>query len=68
MSISPPNGDSMPPKAQDQYSEAETLARREAALKRMLTTPPKPLKTMVAKPTGRVTNPKGRPVVTRAKD
>jgi len=28
----------------DTYSEAETVARREAALKRMLATPPKPHK------------------------
>jgi hypothetical protein len=52
--------DSAPQAAQDQYNEAETVARREAALKRMLTTPPKPLKKMVSNPTGRVTNPKGR--------
>jgi hypothetical protein len=31
---------------EDAYSEAETVARREAALKRMLTTPPKPHKSM----------------------
>jgi hypothetical protein len=29
---------------EDTYSEAETVARREAALKRMLTTPHKPHK------------------------
>jgi hypothetical protein len=30
------------PKSEETYSEAETDARREAALKRMLSTPPKP--------------------------
>jgi hypothetical protein len=30
----------------DQYTEAETTARAEAALKRMLATPPKPHKEM----------------------
>ena len=30
----------------DTYSEAETVARREAALKRMLATPPKPQKSI----------------------
>jgi hypothetical protein len=30
----------------DTYSEEETVARREAALKRMLATPPKPHKEM----------------------
>ncbi len=39
--------------AQDQYSEAETVARREAALKRMLATPPKPHKEMVGQSKGR---------------
>ena len=29
-------------KSDESYSEAETVARREAALKRMLATPPKP--------------------------
>lgn len=32
------------PKADETYSEAETVARREAALKRMLATPHKPQK------------------------
>lgn len=32
------------PKPDDTYSEAETAARAEAALKRMLATPPKPHK------------------------
>jgi hypothetical protein len=31
-----------PKKADEQYSEEETIARAEAALKRMLNTPPKP--------------------------
>jgi hypothetical protein len=30
------------PKQEDQYSDEETIARAEAALKRMLSTPPKP--------------------------
>ena len=33
-------------KNEETYSEAETDARREAALKRMLATPPKPHKAM----------------------
>jgi hypothetical protein len=33
----------MPRKDDEQYSEAETERRREAALKRMLSTPHKPL-------------------------
>jgi hypothetical protein len=32
---------------QDQYSDAETIARRGSALKRLQTTPPKPHKEMV---------------------
>ena len=32
----------MPIREDETYSEAETEARREAALKRMLATPPKP--------------------------
>ena len=38
------------PKPDDTYSEAETVARREAALKRMLATPHKPHKASPAKP------------------
>jgi hypothetical protein len=34
------------PKPDEIYSEEETVARREAALKRMLQTPPKPHKDM----------------------
>jgi hypothetical protein len=33
-------------KTDETYSEEETVRRREAALKRMLTTPPKPHKEM----------------------
>jgi hypothetical protein len=33
-------------KEDETYSEAETIGRREAALKRMLATPPKPHKAM----------------------
>jgi hypothetical protein len=39
-----------PSELQDQYSEAETIARREGALRRMLTTPPKQQKEMVGQP------------------
>ena len=35
------------PKESDTYSEAETVARREAALRRLLATPPKPHKKAV---------------------
>lgn len=38
-----------PLKDGDTYSEAETIARREAALKRMLATPHKPQKAPKAK-------------------
>jgi hypothetical protein len=34
----------------DTYSEAETVARREAALKRMLATPHKPQKAVKKRP------------------
>lgn len=34
------------PKSEETYSEEETVARREAALKRMLATPHKPHKVM----------------------
>jgi hypothetical protein len=37
------------PKSDETYSEEETVARREAALKRMLATPPKPHDQMKAR-------------------
>lgn len=37
-----------PKHGDDQYSEQETVARREAALKRMLATPPSPHKVAAA--------------------
>jgi len=40
-------------KEDDTYSEAETEARREATLKKLLSTPPKPLKTVKKKSTKR---------------
>lgn len=39
-----------PPKDQDQLTEAETVKRRDAALKRALMTPPKPHKPKPKKP------------------
>jgi hypothetical protein len=46
----------------DQYSEQETAERREAALKRMLSTPPKPHSEMkIGKPRGKSMTPKGAP-------
>ena len=47
----------------DQYSEAETVRRREATLKRMLSTPPKQhadMKIGKAKPTKECPASKGR--------
>lgn len=50
--------DSKQQKPDDTYSEAETVARREAALKRMLATPHKPHKASPAKP--KESQPKSR--------
>jgi hypothetical protein len=41
--------------AEDQYSEQETARRRDAVIKRMLATPPKPHSEM------KVGKPKGKP-------
>jgi len=42
------------------YTEAETIARREAALKRMLSTPPTPHKDVAGQPKERPAKPRGR--------
>jgi hypothetical protein len=44
----------------DQYTEAETIERREAALRRMLATPPKQQKEMVRQPKDRPAKPRSR--------
>lgn len=44
----------------EMFSEIETAARRDAALKRMLTMPPKPHKELVESPKDRPTNPRSR--------
>jgi hypothetical protein len=45
----------------DQYSEQETVRRRDAVIKRMLATPPKPHSEMkVGKPRGKIMTPKRR--------
>jgi hypothetical protein len=44
----------------EQYSEQETKRRRDAVIKRMLATPPKPHSEMkVGKPSGKSMTPKG---------
>jgi tRNA pseudouridine-54 N-methylase len=58
------NGDSMT-KADDQYSEQETKRRRDAVIKLMLATPPKPHSEMkVGKPREKSMTPK-RPTTQR---
>ena len=52
----------MPPKREDQYCEEETERRREDALKRMLSTPPKQHDEMkLAKGKKSASEPKTRP-------
>jgi len=51
--------------SEDQYSEQETKRRRDAVIKRMLATPPKPHSEMkVGKPRGKSVTPK-RPMTQR---
>jgi hypothetical protein len=46
----------------DQYSEKEAARRRDAVIKQMLATPPKPHSEMkVGKPRGKSMTPKGTP-------
>lgn len=46
--------------ADDQYTEVETIERREAALRRMLATPPKSHKAMAGKSKDSPTKPRSR--------
>jgi hypothetical protein len=57
------------PRDGDQYSDEETIARRDATIKRMLATPPKPhSEIQVGKSRAKSMTPKGAPAKSKKKN